>query len=495
MDKLVLILGNQLFPHKFLKALKDIPIFMAESWDLCTYQKHHKLKIVLFLSAMRAYRDELKKNGYSVNYKELDENGKELSFEDHLNKSLNKVKELITFEIEDKFFEKRIQELCQEKNIEWTIIKSPMFVTGRKEFRDIVGSKKPFMKTFYEESRKRQNILLEEGGAPMGGKWSYDTENRKKMPKDVIPNEPPTFDKNPHVKTVEKLVDKHFKKHPGELGENWFPTTRKGNLKALNYFLKNNLKDFGKYQDAISDKSPFLFHSLLSPGINMGLITPDEVVAKATQYYFENASEVPLSSIEGFIRQVIGWREFVRGIYQVYSKKQETTNFFKHKRKMTDVWYTGETGVPPVDAAIKRAIKYGYNHHIERLMVLSSLMLLCEIHPKQVHDWFMEMYVDTSDWVMGPNVYGMGQFSDGGIFATKPYICGSNYLLKMSDHKKGDWCDSVDGLYWQFIDKKREFFVKNPRMKMMVSSFDKMDSEKKKRIFTAADELKKRVTR
>ncbi len=495
MDKLVLILGNQLFPHKYLKAQKDIPIFMAESWDLCTYQKHHKLKIVLFLSAMRAYRDELKKNGYTVNYKELDENNKELRFEGHLDEFLNKVKELITFEVEDKFFEKRIHELCHEKNIKWTILKSPMFVTNRKEFREIIGSKKPFMKTFYEESRKRQSILLEKDGGPLGGKWSYDTENRKKMPKDVIPNKPPEFDKNPHVKTVEKLVDKHFKKHPGELGENWFPTTRKGNLKALNYFLKNNLKDFGKYQDAISDKTPFLFHSLLSPGINMGLITPDEVVEKATQYYFENANEIPLSSIEGFIRQVIGWREFVRGIYQDYSKKQETTNFFKHKRKMTDVWYTGETGVPPVDAAIKRAIKYGYNHHIERLMVLSSLMLLCEIHPKKVHDWFMEMYVDTSDWVMGPNVYGMGQFSDGGIFATKPYICGSNYLLKMSDHKKGDWCDSVDGLYWQFIDKKREFFAKNPRMKMMVSSFDKMDSEKKKRIFTAADELKKRVTR
>jgi deoxyribodipyrimidine photolyase-related protein len=494
-DKLVLILGNQLFPSKLLKKYREIPIFMAESWDLCTYQKHHKLKIVLFLSAMRAYRDQLVDSDFDVNYQELKSKNKDKTFEDLLTKALKSKKELISFEIEDKFFETRIRKLTTKLGVKWTVLQSPMFISTRSEFTDIVGNKKPFMKTFYEEKRRRHKILIDKDGSPVGGKWSFDADNRKKMPKDVNPDLPPPFDKNPHIKNVEKLVENNFNSHPGLIGEYWFPTTRKGYLKALNHFLTHNLENFGKYQDAISDKTPYLFHSLISPGINIGLITPNEVVEKATKHYQKNKKTIPLNSIEGFIRQVIGWREFVRGIYQVYSEKQESSNFWNHHRKMKDVWYTGETGVPPVDSAIKKAIKYGYNHHIERLMVLSSIMLLCEIDPKEVHDWFMEMYIDTSDWVMGPNVYGMGQFSDGGIFATKPYICGSNYLIKMSDHKKGEWCDAVDGLYWNFIDQKREFFSKNPRMKMMVSSFDKMDGDKKKRIFKAAKEFKNEVTR
>ncbi len=193
--------------------------------------------------------------------------------------------------------------------------------------------------------------------------------------------------------------------------------------------------------------------------------------------------------MEGYIRQVIGWREFMRGVYQKYSEDMETRNFFKQNRKMKDTWYEGSTGLPPLDYAIKNALNHGWSHHIERLMILSNIMNLCEIKPKIVYKWFMEMFVDSSDWVMVPNVYGMGLFSDGGIFATKPYICGSSYFMKMMDFKKGEWCNTMDGLYWRFINRNRSFFLKNPRLSMMVRIFDKMKPERKKLILTEADKF------
>ena len=201
-----------------------------------------------------------------------------------------------------------------------------------------------------------------------------------------------------------------------------------------------------------------------------------------------------MNSLEGYIRQVIGWREFMRGIYQSYSQEMETGNFFKQNRKMKSSWYDGTTGLPPLDYAIKNAVNYGWSHHIERLMILSNIMNLCEIKPTIVYKWFMEMFVDSSDWVMVPNVYGMGLFSDGGIFATKPYICGSSYFMKMMDFKKGDWCNTMDGLYWRFIDRNRKFFLKNPRLSMMVRIFDKMKSERKKLILSEADKFIKQNT-
>ncbi len=205
-------------------------------------------------------------------------------------------------------------------------------------------------------------------------------------------------------------------------------------------------------------------------------------------------NNIKLNSLEGYLRQIIGWREFMRGIYQKYSDDMENKNFFNQNRKMKDSWYCGTTGLPPLDHAIKNALKNGWSHHIERLMILSNIMNLCELKPKIVYKWFMEMFVDSSDWVMVPNVYGMGLFSDGGIFATKPYICGSSYFKKMMDFKKGDWCNTMDGLYWRFINRNRAFFIKNPRLSMMVRIFDKMKSERKKLILSAAEKFINRNT-
>jgi len=486
---LVLILGNQLFPWSHLEPFKDFDFFMAEDQGLCTYEKHHQQKIVLFLTAMRDYRDSLKKKGAKVTYKTLESRKDGWDYEDVLREALKDRPKLISFEIEDKFFERRIGALCEDLGIPWDIIPSPMFLTSREQFRSYLdGTKSPFMKVFYEKQRKHLGVLIDQAGEPVGGKWSLDSENRKKMPKSVEPPEDfVTRSKSKNLADVLTLVQERFSKHPGNLKNFVWPTSREGYLEILNTFFIERFKDFGSYQDSLSEKTPFLYHSLLSPGLNLGLITPDEVLEGAIAVFEKDESEIPLNSMEGFVRQLIGWREFIRGIYREFSDKQETTNFWGHKRQLTAAWYDGTTGIPPVDSAIKKCNDYGYGHHIERLMVLSNIMLLCEIDPKNVHSWFMEMFVDSSDWVMGPNVYGMGQFSDGGVFATKPYICGSNYIRKMSDYKKGDWCDVMDGLYWRFVDKNRTFFSKNPRLKMMMGSLDRMDGEKRDRIFGAAN--------
>jgi deoxyribodipyrimidine photolyase-related protein len=298
--------------------------------------------------------------------------------------------------------------------------------------------------------------------------------------------------KHPIVEEVKKLVDKHFPLHPGETSNYWIPVTRKDSLTWFKQYMKERFDHFGDYQDALDERSPFLYHSLISPLINIGFLTPDEVVEIAT----EKVSENNLSNVEGFVRQIIGWREFLRGIYQNFDEREQTSNFFQHQNKLTNHWYQGTTGIPPLDYAIKKAQTWGYCHHIERLMVIGNIMLLLEVHPQEVYRWFMEMFVDSSDWVMGPNVFGMSQFSDGGLFATKPYICSSNYLLKMSHYKKDpEWTEGLDGLYWMFIDKNRKFFEKNPRLGMMVKLLDKMPKEKRVELFKQAEKLKSKIVK
>ena len=322
-----------------------------------------------------------------------------------------------------------------------------------------------------------------ENDKPLGGKWSFDTENRKKLPTSVSLPRKIGVEETKHTKELKPFINKHFKTHPGTTDHLWIPSTHKDAQIWLDDFIKNKLDLFGDYEDAVSQRDNVLFHSALSPLINVGLITPTQIIDKIKKL----KRSVKLNSLEGYVRQVIGWREFMRGIYQEYSPQMEKENFFKHNRRLTPAWYTGTTNIEPLDHSIKNAIKYGWTHHIERLMIISSLMNLCEIKPTLVYKWFMEMFIDSSEWVMVPNVYGMGLFSDGGIFATKPYICGSSYYLKMMDFKKDEWCETVDGLYWRFINKNRKFFSKNPRLNMMVSVYDKMNSERKKRILKKAN--------
>ncbi len=486
MKSLFLILGNQLFPHKHLRKYKDSTIFMCESFDLCTFQKHHKLKLILFLSSMRSYADELKKNKFKVNYIDLKKDFK-ISYEKKLENFIkkNKFEELISFEIEDKFFEKKISTLCKKNKIKLTFIQSPMFLNSRDEFKNYLSkTKKPFMANFYKIARAKTDILME-NNKPKGGKWSFDEDNRKKLPKDIKIPEMIKAKETKHTKVLKQEINKIFKNHPGEVDNFWLPTTYDDAVKWLDYFIIKKFNLFGDYEDAVDTNNNFLFHSVLSPMINLGLLTPELIIERVRKV--EN--KIKINSYEGYIRQIIGWREFIRGIYQNYDQQLEENNFFKHKNSLTKKWYDGTTGLDPLDYSIKNAQKYGYTHHIERLMILCNIMNLCEIRPNEVYNWFMEMFVDSSDWVMSPNVYGMGLFSDGGIFSTKPYICGSSYFMKMMNFKRGSWNDVMDGLYWRFINKNRKFFQSNPRLNMMVNIYDKMNTERKNHIIKKANQF------
>ena len=490
--KLFLILGNQLFNTKYLKEYSEFTFYMSEDYGLCTFQKHHKLKILLFLSSMRSYRDELRAKKIKLIYNDCNKEFK-TPYEKKLERVIKekKIKEVNFFEIEDKFFEKRLKLFLLKKKINFKEIKSPMFLMNREEFKNYLSkNKKPFMANFYKIVRTKMSLLMNKNGTPKGNKWSFDEENRKKLPNSIKIPEISKIKETKDTLILKRFINSNFKDHPGNTDKFWFPTTRKDANKWLDEFLKDRIKLFGDYEDAVTDKSNTVFHSALSPLINLGLITPEEIIEKLRK--IEN--KIPMNSLEGYIRQIIGWREFMRGIYQNYDQRLEKTNFFNHKRKMKKTWYEGTTGLDPLDHAINNAKNYGWSHHIERLMILANIMNLCEINPKQVYKWFMEMFVDSSDWVMAPNVYGMGLFSDGGIFATKPYICGSSYFLKMMHFKKGPWCDVMDGLYWKFIDRHKQFFLKNPRLSMMVRISEKMNIERKSRIFKVAEKFIKQNT-
>jgi deoxyribodipyrimidine photolyase-related protein len=499
--KLFVVLGNQLFPWRHLREHADARFFMAEDRELCTYVRHHKHKILMSLAAMRSYRDYLRAHGCTVHYETLEADSGGIAYEQKLERYLDgtsslRVEEIVSFEIEDRWFEERISNFCRRKGLRHAVLTSPMFITSREEFTDYLeqSAGRLFMANFYAWQRRRLDLMLEPDGSPRGGRFSFDDENRKKLPKAV--EVPPTSwaDPTDHVEALRPRVESWFPDHPGSLDAFGWPTTRAQALTWLREFLDRRFRLFGPYEDALSDRGPVLFHSVLSPMLNLGLITPHEVIGRAVSFAEEH--DIPINSLEGFVRQVIGWREFVRGVDRHRGAQQATANFWGHTRTLERCWYEGTTGMRPLDDAITKAHRLGWTHHIERLMVLCNLFNLCEVSPPEVYRWFMEMYVDSSDWVMGPNVYGMGLMSDGGSFATKPYICGANYIVKMSDGytKSEPWCEVLDGLYWRFIHRHRDFFSRNARLSMTLGTLNRMDATRKERIFGKAEQFLESVT-
>ena len=480
-----LILGNQLFPLEMQNIEDGETVFMCEDSGLCTYEKHHKSKIALFFNAMRSFRDSLEAANIDCIY--YDFNNK---FEDsYIKKLSSKIKDynfscIRFFEIEDKPFENEIMQMISDLDIKCEVLNTPMFLDSRESFKDFVGDKKFLLQAnYYKKARKEMDILIE-NEKPVGGKWSFDDENRKKLPKGYLIPKLPVIKERDDSDEISNFINTEFNDHPGNIN-NIFPYTTEQALDWLDTFFEERFKDFGPYEDAIFMGEHFQLHSALSSSMNLGIITPQQIIIKAKDY--AEANDIPLNSLEGFVRQIIGWREFIRGIYQNFSEKMINSNYWNHNRKLSEAWYTGDTGIEPLDDAIKGALEFGYTHHINRLMVLASIMNMSRIHPSEIYKWFMEMFVDSSEWVMVPNVFGMGTFADGGIFATKPYISGSSYILRMSNFKKGDWCEIVDGLYWKFIEDNKEFFAKNPRLSLMIRALEKLDQERKLRIFKAAE--------
>jgi deoxyribodipyrimidine photolyase-related protein len=482
-----IVLGNQLFPIDKLPSADGIVVFMAEDFSLCTDVAHHKQKVILFLAAMRHYADGLRESGYEVCYHRLNP-ADTRSYEEKLTAAIAEFDcdGASHFEVEDEPMARRLAAWAKSGKIEVAIDTSPMFLCSRQQFSEyLAGVPRPRMADFYQAERKRLGLLIEPDGAPSGGRWSFDADNRKRLPREIIPPPLPEPSEQPHVTEVTRLVEQLLPNHPGESGPVWLPTTRDAALAWLDEFLHSRLSLFGPYEDAITGRSRALYHSVLSPSLNLGLVTPREVVDRVLGVAREK--DIPLNSLEGFIRQLVGWREFVRGIYHEFGALQKQSNFWRHERKPAGSWYDADTGIAPLDDAIRNAWNFGWDHHIARLMIVGNMMTLAEIAPPHAYRWFMEMYVDSADWVMTPNVFGMALFSDGGLFATKPYICGSNYLLKMSDFRRDSWCDVLDGLYWRFVSRHREFFAANPRLSMMPRAFDRLDASRRQRILAEAE--------
>ncbi len=460
------------FPHQLFKNhpgfQKDRLILLVEEARFFSEFQFHKQKLIFHRATLKSFESSLKKKGYKTQY-----------IEGGVKEALEKItpKVLHVAELDDAPLMKMITSLAKSLQIRLEVAPSPGFLTDLNEFFSFFKGKKQLrFEPFYIAQRKRLDLLLDKGGKPLGGKWSLDAENRKKLPKTVKIPEPFKPRMGKELDEAIEYIEKKYAHHPGMIESFNYPVTHGEARKSLAHFLEHRLPLFGDYEDAISQKESTLFHSSLSPLLNVGLLTPDEVVEGAIESF--KRGRIPLNCAEGFIRQVIGWREYVRGVYHLIGDQERKGNFFKHKRKLPPSFYDGTTGIVPIDATIQKVMKHGYAHHIERLMVLGNFFFLCEIDPNEVYRWFMELFIDAYDWVMVPNVYGMSQYADGGMITTKPYMSGSNYLLKMSDYPKGDWCKIWDALFWRFMIKHSSFFENQPRLNVLCQMAKKKKKEK-----------------
>ena len=470
-------------PHQLYKqhpAIHDNrPVYLVEEWHFFNQFQFHKEKLVLHRASMKFYEQFLKEQGLIVHYIESLEtqNKVELLIEKLYS---NNVKQIHIVDPVDNWLLGKIKSSCKKYKMVLTIYDNPNFLNTINQVADFFSKKKTYFQTdFYTWQRKSRNILLEKDGKPLGGKWTYDADNRSKFPKKEAATKLPSAPPNNYISEAVSYIQKNYPNNYGSVNEHHlFAINFDDTEKWLEEFLQDRFEQFGIYEDAIVAKEYVLHHSVLSPMLNVGLISPQQIIDQAIS--FSNKNNVPLNSLEGFVRQIIGWREFIRIVYEREGSKQRTTNYWKFTRKIPASFWKGTTGITPIDITIKKVLATGYCHHIERLMVLGNFMLLCEFDPNEVYKWFMEMFIDAYDWVMVPNVYGMTQFADGGLMTTKPYISGSNYLMKMSDYEKGEWQPIWDCLFWRFMHEHRTFFLSNPRIGMLVHTFDKMSTDKQK---------------
>ncbi|MBW8688022.1 cryptochrome/photolyase family protein [Chitinophaga rhizophila] len=465
-----------IFPHQLYKqhpALdKSRPVYLVEESLYFLQYPFHQHKLVLHRAGMKYYQHYLEKKGYEVTY--IDAHHQYAAVRDFVKWLHSKhIHELHYADTDDYLLERRLNRYCRQYDMKLTAYPNPGFINQPEEVAEYFDSRKRyFMQDFYIHQRKTRNILIDHKG-PVGGHWSFDQDNRKKIPKgESIPDIRFPAAGN-YLKEAISYVQQHFSDNPGEASSFRYPVTHQQAENWLEQFLEERFKKFGIYEDAIAQTESILYHSMLTPALNIGLLLPMQILEKALE--MAPAYKVPINSLEGFVRQILGWREFMRILYRREGSRQRTTNFWDHETPMPDSMYKGTTGIPPIDQTIHKLHRHGYTHHIERLMILGNFMLLCELHPDAVYQWFMELYIDAYDWVMVPNVYGMSQFADGGLMSTKPYISSSNYVLKMSNYPKGDWCNIWDGLFWRFLHKHREFLGDNQRLGMLVKMLDKMD--------------------
>lgn len=481
-----------IFPHQLYHNninLKDNidTIYLIEEPRYFTDFKFHKLKLVYHRASMKRYMMHLKKTiktGTSVHYIEY-------HVTSEMYKKLKSSKINIgVVDPGDHKLEKKLQKLFGKKlvmheNINFLIKRNELII-----IKDVIYRNKKYShEEFYKYQRKKLDIMVK-NGKPEGGKWSYDKMNRNSIPKNHKLPSLHSAPKNKYIKEAIKYVDKHF---PSNYGDTTFfyPIDRKGAMKSLHTFLEERLKNFGPYEDAVVSDEPFIYHSVLSPMMNIGLITDTDVVTISYDYYTDN--DIPIESFEGFIRQVIGWRNYVYTLYMLEGDNMRTSNNLHHTNTLNEKFWTASTGIGPIDSIISKIVKYSYCHHIERLMYLGNFMLLCMVHPDEVYRIFMEWTVDSYDWVMVPNVYGMSQFASD-IMMTRPYFSSSNYIIKMSTYKKdGTWDRIWDCLYYNFIDRNYDMIRHNYATAQQAIHWDNKSADEKKEMKKVAKDFIKEL--
>ena len=496
MSRLILVLGDQLSDG--LSALgagdrKSDTVVMAEVMEEATYVRHHPKKIAFIFSAMRKFAAQLEDEGWTVAYSQLDDTENAGSIVGELLRRAEQTgaSEVVCTEPG----EWRLINKLTHAPIKTTILSDDRFIASHKDFEDWAEGRKALrMEYFYRDMRKRTGLLMD-GDKPEGGQWNFDHDNRKPAPGDIAPEGPLKFEPDNITGDVLALVEAKFDGHFGDLRPFWFATTRTQALKALDHFIKHSLPRFGDYQDAMLRGEDFLYHAIISPYLNIGLLGPLEVCQAAEKAY--KKGDVPINAAEGFIRQIIGWREYVRGIYFLEGPEYAARNGLKQTRDLPAMYWGGETQMACMSAAVGQTAREAYAHHIQRLMVTGNFALLAGIDPSQVSDWYLEVYADAFEWVEAPNVVGMSQFADGGVIASKPYVSSGAYINRMSDYckgcaykvsqKTGEGACPFNTLYWHFLDRHRERFSNNARMGNMYRTWDRMDEEKRATVLSDAE--------
>ncbi|GIS84366.1 MAG: cryptochrome/photolyase family protein [Nitrospina sp.] len=495
MKTLRLILGDQL-SHD-ISSLKDCNktediILMCEVWNEATYVKHHKKKIAFLFSAMRHFAKELKESGYKILYTKLEDEQNIGFFKSEIARALKqqKVEHIVVTHPGEYRVLEDIKGWATNFKISVEIRTDDRFLCSPEEFALWAkGRKQLRMEYFYREMRKKYNVLMKDN-EPMGGEWNYDSKNRKPPKDDLLIPEPYCNGIDEITCEVMSLVAERFPDHFGDLEPFYFAVTRQQALQTLNLFIEQRLPNFGDYQDAMIEGEPWMYHAHISFYLNCGLLLPLECVKAAEKAYQQG--KAPLNAVEGFIRQIIGWREYVRGIYWLEMPEYAQKNFFDAKHNLPDFYWTADTKMNCLHQCVLETQKNAYAHHIQRLMVLGNFSLIAGIDPVQVNEWFLSVYADAYEWVELPNVSGMTLFADGGYLASKPYAAGGSYINKMSDYckncnykvtkKNGEDACPFNYLYWDFLIRNRDKLESNHRIGMMYKMYDRMGDDKKQAI-------------
>lgn len=494
--RLILVLGDQLTDT--VAALREGDpaedvVVMAEVADEAAYVPHHPKKIAFCFAAMRHFADELRDAGWTVDYTRLDEDAGFSSIVEALIAASEKhgTSEVIA----TRPGEWRLIRALDEAPLDITQLEDDRFVASHAEFDGWAeGRKELRMEWFYREMRRKTGLLMD-GDKPVEGKWNFDHDNRKPAPGEVDFSGPMRFTPDEITEEVLNFVEVRFGENFGTLRPFWFAVTREQARRALTHFIKGGLPKFGDYQDAMLADERFLWHSILSMYLNAGLLDPIEICEAAEAAYREGAA--PINAVEGFIRQIIGWREYMRGIYFREGPEYTRRNVLNHQRKLPEFFWTATTDMRCIAQAVEQTRDEAYAHHIQRLMVTGNFALLAGIDPYEVHEWYLAVYADAYEWVEAPNVIGMSQFADGGIVGSKPYVSSGNYIDRMSDYcndcaysvktKLGEGACPFNLLYWAFLVRHRDRFSKNPRMANMYRTWDRMDEARRETILTEAE--------